>query len=82
MANAGINPIGSVLDRFGLHTLLGFPTNPTQATGVGGQLNLFYFRLDKPGLFAAVLTVSVLSILFFGLMVLLERVLVPWQKSQ
>jgi NitT/TauT family transport system permease protein len=82
MANAGINPIGSILDGFGLHSVLGFPTNPTQATGVGGQLNLFYFRLDKPGLFAAVLTVSILSILFFGLMVLLQRLLVPWEKSQ
>jgi NitT/TauT family transport system permease protein len=82
MANSGINPVGSVLDGFGLHTFLGFPTNPSQATGVGGQLNLFYFRLDKPGLFASVVTVSILSILFFGLMVLLERVLVPWQKSQ
>lgn len=82
MANSGINPIGSVLDGLGVHTLLGFPTNPSQATGVGGQLNLFYFRLDKPGLFASVVTVSILSILFFGLMVLLERMLVPWQKSQ
>jgi NitT/TauT family transport system permease protein len=82
MANAGINPIGSILDGFGLHTVLGFPTNPTQATGVGGQLNLFYFRLDKPGLFAAVLTVSILSILFFGLIVLLQRLLVPWEQSQ
>lgn len=82
MANAGINPIGSILDGFGLHSVLGFPTNPSQATGVGGQLNLFYFRLDKPGLFAAVLTVSILSILFFGLMVLLQRLLVPWEKSQ
>ncbi len=82
MANSGINPVGSVLDGFGVHTLLGFPTNPSQASGVGGQLNLFYFRLDKPGLFASVVTVSILSILFFGLMVLLERVLIPWQKSQ
>jgi NitT/TauT family transport system permease protein len=82
MANSGINPIGGLLDGFGVHTLLGFPTNPAQATGVGGQLNLFYFRLDKPGLFAAVLTVSILSILFFGLMVLLERILVPWRSSQ
>jgi NitT/TauT family transport system permease protein len=82
MANSGINPIGNMLDGLGLHTLWGFPTNPTQATGVGGQLNLFYFRLDKPGLFAAVLTVSILSILFFGLMVLLERILIPWQRSQ
>ena len=81
MANSGINPVGTVIDGLGFHTLLGFPTNPSQATGVGGQLNLFYFRLDKPGLFASVVTVSILSILFFGLMVLLERVLVPWQKS-
>ena len=82
MANSGINPVGTMLDNLGLHTLWGFATNPSQATGVGGQLNLFYFRLDKPGLFAAVLTVSILSILFFGLMVLLERIFIPWQKPQ
>ncbi len=82
MANSGINPVGSLLDSVGLHSIFGFPTNPSQATGVGGQLNLFYFRLDKPGLFASVLAVSIMSILFFGLMVLLERVLVPWHKGR
>jgi NitT/TauT family transport system permease protein len=82
MANSGINPIGSLLDSLGIHMLFGFPTNPAQATGVGGQLNLFYFRLDKPGLFAAVFAVSILSVLFFGLMVLLERILVPWRSAR
>jgi NitT/TauT family transport system permease protein len=82
MANSGINPLGQALDDLGLHNVFGFPTNPTQATGVGGQLNLFYFRLDKPGLFAAVFAVSILSMLFFGLMVLLEKLVVPWSNQQ
>ncbi|HLJ67219.1 MAG TPA: ABC transporter permease [Chloroflexota bacterium] len=82
MANSGINPVGQLLSNVGIQDLLGFPTNPSQATGVGGQLNLFYFRLDKPGLFASVLAVSVLTMLFFGLVTLLERVFVPWQHRQ
>lgn len=81
MAGAGINPVGQLLDRAGVHTLTGFPTNPAQAAGIGYQLNIFYFKLDKPGVFSSVLAVSILSILFFGLMVLLERVFVPWRNT-
>lgn len=82
MAGSGSNPLGTVLGGMGVSQILGFPTNPAQAAGVGYQLNLFYFRLDKPGVFASVVAVSILSMLFFGLMVLLERVLIPWQKPQ
>jgi NitT/TauT family transport system permease protein len=82
MAGSGINPIGQALDGLGVHTLLGFPTNPAQAAGVGYQLSIFLFRLDRPGIFASVMVVSLLSILFFGLVGLLERVLVPWHKPQ
>jgi NitT/TauT family transport system permease protein len=82
MANSGINPVGQTLDNAGVHQLFGFPTNPFQATGVGGQLNIFFFRLDKPGLFASVLAISILSMCFFGLMVLLERLVVPWRHSE
>lgn len=82
MTGSGYNGLGTLLGRAGVHSLLGFDTNPANAAGIGNQLSLFYFRLDKPGLFAAVLAVSLLSIAFFGLMVLLEKVMVPWQKTQ
>lgn len=82
MTGSGFNGFGQLLGGAGLTNILGFPTNPGNAAGVGNQLNLFYFKLDKPGLFAAVFAVSLLSIAFFGLMVLLERLFVPWQKSQ
>jgi len=82
MENSGINPVGGLLDSLGVHQLFGFPTSPFQATGVGGELNLFYFRLDKPGLFAAVFAVSILSMAFFALMVLLEKLVVPWRSQQ
>jgi NitT/TauT family transport system permease protein len=82
MVGGGFNPIGSALDGLGVHTIFGFPTNPVNLAGVGYQMQLFYSRLDKPGIFADVLVVSLLSILFFGLMAFLQRALVPWQKSQ
>lgn len=82
MTGSGYNGLGGLISRAGVHSLLGFDTNPANAAGIGNQLSLFYFRLDKPGLFAAVLAVSLLSIAFFGLMVLLEKVMVPWQKTQ
>src|SRR5579875_2029335 len=80
MTGSGINPIGAVLSRLGAHSLLGFQTDPSNAGGIGGLLNLFYYQIDKPGLFASVVAVSVLSIVFFGVIVVLERVLVPWQQ--
>jgi NitT/TauT family transport system permease protein len=82
MAGSGINPIGQVLSNAGVNSVFGFPTNPFQASGVGYQLNTFLFRLDKPGIFASVFAVSILSMLFFGLVVVLEKVFVPWQKQQ
>jgi NitT/TauT family transport system permease protein len=82
MAGSGINPIGQALDNFGVHNLLGFITNPAQAAGVGYQLSIYQFRIDKPGIFALVVTVSILAIIFFALMAVLERVLVPWRKPQ
>ncbi|MDQ2744469.1 MAG: ABC transporter permease [Chloroflexota bacterium] len=82
MTDSGFNGLGQMLGTLGVHQLLGFSTDPANAAGIGNQLSLFYFRLDKPGLFAAVFAVSLLSILFFGLMVLLERVAIPWQKPQ
>ena len=45
-------------------------------------MQILYSRVDKPGIFAAVLTVSILTLLFFGLMVVLERVLVPWRTKE
>lgn len=82
MTGSGYNGLGQLISAAGAHTLFGFYTAPANAAGIGNQLNLFYFRLDKPGLFAAVLAVSLLSIVFFALMVLLERVMVPWHRTQ
>lgn len=82
MTASGFNGLGQLLAGAGVHSLFGFDTNPANAAGIGNELSLFYFRLDKPGLFAAVMAVSLLSIIFFALMVLLEKVLVPWQKTQ
>ncbi len=82
MTASGFNGLGQVLAGVGVRSLFGFATNPANAAGIGNELSLFYFRLDKPGLFAAVMAVSLLSIIFFGLMVLLEKLMVPWQKTQ
>jgi len=82
MTGSGINPVGQLLARVGMKSVLGFNTDPSNAAGVGGLLNLFYYQIDKPGLFASVVAISILSIAFFGAMVLLERVMVPWQQQR
>jgi NitT/TauT family transport system permease protein len=82
MAASGFNPVGQALDGLGVHTLLGFQTNPANGAGIGNLLSIFQFKLDKPGIFASVLAVSIMSMPFFGLMVLLERILVPWRQTQ
>lgn len=82
MVGGGFNPVGNALGGMGLTSLLGFPTNPANAQGVGYQLQVFYSQLDKPGIFADVVAVSLLSIAFFGLMVLLENALVPWRNMR
>ncbi len=82
MVGGGFNPIGHALSTAGVATVLGFPTDPANLNGVGSQMQIFISRVDKPGVFAAVLAVSLLSILFFGFMVALERALVPWRKQQ
>jgi NitT/TauT family transport system permease protein len=80
MSNSGFNGLGQVLSSAGVGAILGFPTNPANAAGIGYELSLFQFRVNKPGIFAAVLAVSILTMLFFGLMVLLERWAVPWRR--
>jgi NitT/TauT family transport system permease protein len=82
MAASGFNPVGQALDGMGAHSVFGFETNPANGAGIGNLLSIFQFKLDKPGIFASVLAVSILSMLFFGLMVLLERLLVPWRQTQ
>ncbi|MGH2447351.1 MAG: ABC transporter permease, partial [Chloroflexota bacterium] len=82
MAGAGLNPIGQILSQAGVHSLLGFDTNPANAGGIGNLLNLFYYNVDKPGLFASVFAVSILSMLAFGVIVLLQKLVVPWDASR
>ena len=79
--NGGFNPIGQLLDGLGLHEMLGFPTNPSGSRGIGALYWNLYSQLETPAIFASVFAVSVLSVLFFGLMVLLERWVVPWRNS-
>jgi NitT/TauT family transport system permease protein len=80
--NGGFNPVGQWLDGLGLHSVLGFATNPAGSQGIGALYWTLYSQLETPAIFASVFAVSILSILFFGLMVLLERLLVPWRKQQ
>lgn len=82
MVGGGFNPVGQVLSNLGIHSMFGFATAPLNASGVGQQLQTFQSRLDKPGIFADVLVISLLSIGFFGLTALAERLLVPWHKTQ
>lgn len=82
MAASGFNPVGQALQAAGVNSILGFETNPANGAGIGYLLSIFQFKLDKPGIFASVLAVSILCMLFFGLMVLLERVIVPWRQTQ
>jgi NitT/TauT family transport system permease protein len=82
MVGGTFNPIGTVLSNAGVQSIFGFETNPFNLQGVGGEMQILYSRVDKPGIFAAVLTVSILTLLFFGLMVVLERVLVPWRTKE
>lgn len=51
-------------------------------TGIGGLLNLFNFEDNKPGLWAAVIVVSLSSLIFFCIVVLAERILVPWREER
>jgi NitT/TauT family transport system permease protein len=54
----------------------------SNAPGIGGLLNLFYFNENKPGLWASVIAVSLSSMVFFGLVALAERILVPWRRER
>lgn len=54
----------------------------SNAPGVGALLNLYYFNENKTGLWASVIAVSVSSILFFILITLAERVLIPWRQER
>lgn len=51
-------------------------------TGIGGLLNVFNFEQDKTGLWASVIAVSLSSMIFFGLVVVAERVLIPWRQER
>ncbi|GAC1514130.1 MAG: ABC transporter permease [Chloroflexota bacterium] len=82
MAGGGANPLGHALSASGVPTLLGFDTNPTNGAGVGYQLQTFIFRLDKPGMFADVLAISLMSIVFFAATVIAEQIFVPWRKPE
>ena len=77
----GFNPLGQFLDGIGVHEMLGFATNPSGSQGIGALYLTLYSQLETPAIFASVFAVSVLSVLFFGLMVLLERWLVPWNRG-
>jgi NitT/TauT family transport system permease protein len=54
----------------------------SNSQGIGGLLNLYYFNENKPGLWASVIAVSLSSMVFFGLVTLAERILVPWRRER
>jgi len=54
----------------------------SNSQGIGGLLNLYYFNENKPGLWASVIAVSLSSMVFFGLVALAERILVPWRRER
>jgi len=82
MVGGGFNPVGQALSHAGIQSIFGFATAPLNASGVGQQLQTFQSRLDKPGIFADVLAISLLSIGFFGATALAERLFVPWHKTR
>lgn len=49
--------------------------------GIGYLLQQFVFQEDKPDLMAAVLLASIASMIFFLVMVLAERYLLPWTRE-
>jgi NitT/TauT family transport system permease protein len=51
-------------------------------TGIGGLLNLYIVSNDQPGLWAATIAVSACSMIFFGLVIIAERILVPWREER
>lgn len=51
-------------------------------TGIGGLINLFNFSEDKSGLWAAVIAVSLSSMLFFAIVIVAERLLLPWREER
>jgi NitT/TauT family transport system permease protein len=50
--------------------------------GIGGLINLYYFNENKTGLWASVIVVVLSSMIFFGIVTLAERVLVPWRRER
>src|SRR5579884_486963 len=50
--------------------------------GLGGYLNVFYYENDIPELWAAVIAIVACSMAFFGIVVLAERILVPWRQER
>jgi NitT/TauT family transport system permease protein len=54
----------------------------SNSQGIGGLLNLYYFNENKTGLWAAVIAVSLSSVVFFGLITFAERILVPWRRER
>ncbi len=51
-------------------------------SGIGGLINLYTLTIDKQALWAATMAVSISSMTFFAIVVVAERVLVPWRQDQ
>lgn len=50
--------------------------------GLGGLLNLYNYEENKTALWADVIAISLASMVFFGIVILAERVLVPWREER
>jgi NitT/TauT family transport system permease protein len=52
------------------------------ASGIGGMINIYNYSLNKVGLWASILALSVSCVVFFGIVVVAERLLVPWREER
>ncbi len=51
-------------------------------SGIGGLLNLLNFEQQKAALWGCVMVISLSSMLFFGLVIVAERFLLPWREER
>ena len=52
------------------------------ASGIGGMINIYNYSLNKVGLWASILALSISCIVFFGIVVVAERILLPWREER
>jgi ABC-type nitrate/sulfonate/bicarbonate transport system permease component len=51
-------------------------------TGIGGLISLYAFAINKQGLWAAVIALSTTTMTFYTLVLIAQRVFVPWRQER